>query len=240
MQAAPQTIQNPDSTVKRGRNFKDISGQRFNRLEALEPCGKNRHQIAWMCRCDCGKEVVVCGTELRSGKTGSCGCLHRDATGNAARTHGESRSPAYKSWSDMKSRCSNPNRPDFSRYGGRGISVCPRWEKFENFLADMGGRPESTSLDRIDNSGNYEPSNCRWANAVIQANNKRSAHRLYYDGKNLTIAEWARLSGLKMGTLWNRVKLGWSIDRAITQPQRKSPSPSARLSTFKTAEHWRL
>lgn len=127
-----------------------------------------------LCRCSCSKETVreVRIVALRSGNSKSCGCLIGEA--NAARTrHGKARGPAWVSWQEMRRRCEKPHAPGYQHYGGRGITVCERWQSFDNFLADMGDRPERTTLDRIDVNGHYEPGNCRWADSKTQAANKR-------------------------------------------------------------------
>ena len=138
--------------------------------------------LQWICQCDCGNEVVVRSADLQSKHTCSCGCLQKEAmseTGKANRTHGYSngtgiRDITYTSWSHMKQRCLNSNRKTYKDYGGRGIVVCDRWLKFENFLEDMGEKSDKNlSLDRIDNDGNYEPSNCRWAMYEEQNQNRR-------------------------------------------------------------------
>lgn len=172
-------------------NFIDITGQRFGRLVVLRRDGYRCKQATWHCRCDCGAETSTQGSHLRSGHTLSCGCLGREHAVAASRSsswkhgHGHGmRSPTYRSWISMKTRCTNPSVPHYHYYGGRGIRVCERWEKFENFLADMGLRPAGTSLDRYpNNSGNYEPGNCRWATPKEQAKNRRPSRRRGLDGQ---------------------------------------------------------
>lgn len=112
----------------------------------------------------------------------------------------------------------NPKSASYPNYGGRGIKVCERWMDFDNFLADMGERPEGLEIDRKDNDGNYEPGNCRWATIKQQCNNTRYNHKITYNGKTLNLVEWASVLGMKKGTLGNRLKRGWSIERALTTP----------------------
>ena len=140
----------------------------------LEYAGKTKKRDSkWLCQCDCGNKSVVWAQSLRKGSTQSCGCLMRERTIAAEyQAHGKTLTPVYKRWRGIIQRCTNPNSAGFPKYGGNGISVCDRWRKFENFLADMGEPPPGTSIHRINNSGNYEPENCKWATIEEQNRNK--------------------------------------------------------------------
>jgi len=145
--------------------------ERYGRLTIIKEVERKNHRRRFLCQCDCGNNKIIQLRFLKMGNTKSCGCLIKD-NGNK---HGYWGTRTYKSWDSMKSRCLNPNNKDFNIYGGAGITVCDRWMKFENFLADMGERPEGTTLDRYPNQkGNYEPNNCRWATITEQNRNRKN------------------------------------------------------------------
>lgn len=154
--------------------FKDIANQKFGRLTAIDRTGAKRYRVfLWNCICECGANAVIPVNSLTSGLTRSCGCLSSETAKTTQTKHGYYGTRTYVSWGSMIQRCTNPNNTGFEKYGAKGISVCERWMNFENFLADMGERPEDTSLDRYPNCrGNYEKSNCRWATRSEQRINQ--------------------------------------------------------------------
>ena len=173
-------------------------------------------------RCECGNRVTVLLASLRKGQTTSCGCRRREVSiesGKNSRTHGYSGTPTFKSWDNMRQRCNNPQDDHYLNYGGRGIVVCQRWQgSFENFLTDMGQRPVGCSIDRVDNDGNYEKENCRWATPKQQGRNRRNNVLLTYMGVTCCIGEWAHRTGITGGAIHQRIRRGWSVEDTLTTP----------------------
>lgn len=198
----------------------DLTGKRIGRWTVLRYAGRE----LWLCRCDCGQEREVIGSNLRSNGSLSCGCLARELTGQRATKHGGFGTPEYEIWHGMIQRCHNSNCKDFPRYGGRGIVVCEKWRSsFAAFLEDMGPRPSPQySVDRERVNGNYEPGNCRWATVKQQQRNRRSNRLVMVDGKEVTVTEAAELHGLPKSALFIRLKNGWPLDRALNTPLRKT------------------
>lgn len=197
----------------------DLTSQRFGRLVVMRRSpnmGANR-RVAWECRCDCGATAIVIAYHLRRGLVRSCGCLQRESRGASQRTHGRTKSPEYKLWIGIIKRCLNPRCKSYKDYGGRGITICDRWRhSFVTFAADMGPRPEGASLERRDNNGHYEPSNVVWATKEEQANNTRSNRLVTFDGKTMSLARWARLTGIGSSTIKLRLDNGWTPEMALT------------------------
>lgn len=204
-------------------------GFRFDRLVVISAAAPvmqpntGKALSRWLCLCDCGAEKIIKQASLRSGNTRSCGCLQRESIALLRTTHKESDSRIHYIWRAIKQRCLNPNARDYPRYGERGIMICDRWrDNYEAFRDDMGPRPSAMhSVERIDNSGNYEPANCRWALPKEQSANKRNNFIVELHGRQMTLSEASRLTGLHRATIKNRLNTGWTMERALTAPARK-------------------
>jgi hypothetical protein len=196
-----------------------LEGQRFGRLLVIQRSAINAE---WICQCKCGIIKSIPTHNLLGGTTQSCGCLQRERASAANKTHGKSRTPEYNTWSLVIGRCENPHNACFSYYGGRGIKMCRRWRhSFETFLADMGPRPSSVhTLDRINNDGDYEPQNCRWATRTQQSRNQRNNHLIEFKGRLAPVAELAAEQGLSPDLVYDRLKAKWSAHKALTTPPR--------------------
>lgn len=190
----------------------ELTGQRIGHVTVVKYIGiDSRASSVWECRCDCGRRFYKSGVYLaRKYPDQSCGCLTRPYISKAMTRHGHEGKRTYSSWHGMKTRCLNPRSASYYNYGGRGIRVCERWLKFENFLADMGERPPNMTLERKDYNGHYEPSNCVWADDATQRRNKRNTRMITINGESKCIAEWAKIAGLTPENIWYRIKYGWT------------------------------
>lgn len=199
----------------------DLTGQRFGRWTVLSRA-ENDHlgRSRWHVECDCGSVDIRSSNTLRTGNSQSCGCFRIDQIKKANTTHGHTvgeKTPEYKSWAHMLNRCRNPRDPQFSDYGGRGIVVCERWLQFENFLADMGLRPEGGSIERVNNEGDYCPANCKWATQKEQQANKRSSRPITFRGVTQSIESWAAELGLSYEGMVYRLNT-MPLEQALTMP----------------------
>ncbi len=188
-----------------------LHGLRFGRLTVASRMPSVGRKSMWRCRCDCGGSTSVNGADLKSGHTTSCGCRNREVAAALHTKHGGRETPEYTTWLGMKQRCLDPKNRRWARYGGRGIGICASWaSSFETFLADMGPRPVGHSIDRIDNDGDYEPRNCRWATPTEQARNQRTTRMI-----SVPLALLAELAGVDRQCLWRRLRDGWSLEKAV-------------------------
>ena len=208
--------------MARKRKCREIIGIRFGRLVAIKNTERRNGSSYVKCRCDCGVEIIKRRAHLISGNTKSCGCLAKEIHSKRMKVkqtkHGLYGTSIQAIWNGMIQRCNNPKNTGYHYYGGRGVRVCDRWLILENFFDDMGHRAEGKSLDRIDNNGNYEPNNCRWATNAEQATNKRNTIRLNFYGTDLSLKEWSKILNIKHHTLQIRVSKGWSVRKTLTTP----------------------
>lgn len=199
-------------------NLPNLTGKRFGRLVVLNLTRVHRSGSltrAWRCQCDCGKTCICSATNLTQATVVSCGCYNREIITR----HGLSGTKIHRAWVSMRSRCSDPKVPGYKDYGGRGIKVCERWSSFELFMQDMGIPEPGMQIDRIDNDGNYDPGNCRWADVKQQSENRRSTRVFAHEGQSLTIPAWARKVGISKNVLYKRLmEFDWPIEKALTTP----------------------
>ncbi len=204
----------------------DALNHRYGRYVVIAEVGMNKwgSQQVWVL-CDCGTKRIVQLSSLRGGKSQSCGCLAREKASVTMRmsklTHGMRRKSIYNIWCNMRSRCNNPNNPNYERYGGRGIKVCERWMKFENFYLDMGDRPKGLSIDRIDNNKGYEPGNCKWATPKDQARNTRQTRTINTPDGPMLAVEAAEKYGISIDNIRSRIHRGWPEERLLEPIKRR-------------------
>lgn len=201
----------------------DIIGIKYHFLTVIRRVRRIPNRTEWLCKCDCGNEKIIDGVHLKSGHSKSCGCYQKKIASTANSRHGFTRynkiPTEYRIWSNMKKRCTSNKHKYFYNYGGRGIKICERWSKFENFLNDMGERPSKDhSIDRIDNDGNYEPNNCRWSTRKEQARNRRNNINISYKGRTKILLDWCTELNMNYRLVKDRIKNGWSIKDAFEAP----------------------
>ena len=202
---------------------KDVKpGDKYGRWAVIgeaEPKGSRRH---FCCVCDCGNERIVEMASLIHGRTKSCGCLRKDVATILKTKHKQRYTRLYKTWANMRQRCSNPNTNSYQNYGGRGIAVCDEWKDFANFYAwaTPNGYSGDLSIERVNNDGNYEPSNCKWITLKAQARNRRNNHLITHNGTTKNLEEWAELTGISASTIRHRLKRGWPINKTLEKPTR--------------------
>jgi hypothetical protein len=208
--------------VENGKKYDDISGQRFGRLIAIKRVESNKkYQSRWLCKCDCGSEVVVYAYCLKNGNTKSCGCLKKELDWK----HGMTGTRIYSIWVSMKMRCFNEHDCHYKDYGNRGITVCEEWKNsFESFYdwSIANGYKDNLTIERIDVNGNYEPSNCKWITNKEQQRNKRNTFYLTYKDTTKSASEWSEITGINSKTIIRRIKNGWTVERTLTEKTRKS------------------
>ncbi len=206
------------------KNNTILLGQKFGRLTVLDRDKSNNTKHAyWICQCECGKIKSIRSAHLRSGGTISCGCYSAEMAAKRKTTHNLYGNRIYRIWANMIQRCKNPHEKCYKNYGGRGISVCQEW--VENFLSFhsyvislVDSDNEKMTLDRIDNDGNYEPGNVRWATRKQQGRNTRTVKMVTYKGKTQCLLDWSLELSLDKGTIRERLKRGMTIEQALEKP----------------------
>ena len=202
------------------------AGDQFGRLTVLNPDIK-RHQA--LCLCQCGNKKIVIRGNLKRGHTSSCGCFQKEPTAAAHYIHGKTDSRVFNSWRSMIQRCCNEKDVAFSKYGGRGVRVCDRWNSskggsFQNFLTDMGEPPtdeHTLDKDKLGNGMLYSPETCCWLDRSGQARHRRSNRMLTYNGQTKCVSEWAEAIGIKRDVIYDRLRRSWSVEKALSTPVKK-------------------
>lgn len=211
--------------------FQDLTGQKFGRLTVIKRVENSRSkQIRWLCQCDCGNRKVILGNSLKTGKTLSCGCLHNSLLIERTSIHKKSKTRLYGVWLRMKARCYNPKVKEYTLYGGRGIKICDEWKNnyisFYNWAMSNGydekAKYKQCTIDRIDVNGNYEPSNCRWVNSIIQSKNKRSNFLVTYKNETHCLKDWSEILNIDYSVLHKRLKyLKWPVEKSFEYKNTK-------------------
>lgn len=196
------------------KKFEYLKLEKYGMLRLLSLSHVSNKNIYALTLCDCGREsIMILNNVVKSNS--SCGCARMKAIAEKNKTHGMKGTRTYSIWHSMRSRCKNVNHPSYKDYGGRGIFIDKRWDKFENFYIDMGDVPRGKSLDRIDNDRGYSKQNCRWATSEEQCNNRRNSKLYLIEGKSMSLPQWCRDRKMPMTTVKNRILRGMSIQQAL-------------------------
>ncbi len=216
----------------------DLTGQTFNRWTVIRRAESRSGKTVWFCRCACGTERIVVGSDLVANKSKSCGCWRREASSKRAkvinRTHGDTGKRLHVIWLGLSRRCYNLNDPNYRLYGGRGIKVCDEWRDCYVVFREWAlanGYSDNLTLDRIDVNGNYEPANCRWVTMKVQQNNRRNNHVITWNGQKHNISEWAEILQVDGGTIASRLQRGWSVEDALCKPIKMTGKRMAKCLT---------
>ena len=218
----------------------NLEGKKFNRLLVIRKVDVGKPMTYYECQCDCGNLHIANGAMIKSGNIKSCGCLQKEILSRSSKTHGFSKTRLYKVWQGMINRCRNPKHEYYSYYGGRGIEVCNEWKK--DFLVfrkwslengyDENAEFSECTLDRIDNNGNYEPSNCRWVSMKEQSRNKSTTSYAEIDGITKSVIEWAEEFGINPRLLSDRLKAGWKTKSELSKPPVDIRHTTSKYITF--------
>lgn len=210
----------------------NITNQRFGNLTVLRQSANMNKKTAWECLCDCGNVVTVTTSNLTCNRIKSCGCMKKELLIKRNSTHNQRNTHLYEVWKSIKQRCKNPQSYAYKNYGGRGITICKEWNNdfkafsdwsYANGYTTENRTSEKTKLtiDRINNDGNYEPSNCRWVTRSHQCKNKRNNKVILYHGKSLCLVDWCKELNLHYTTISGRISRGWSIEKSFETPTKK-------------------
>lgn len=196
--------------------IRNLTGLKFNYLTAIKPVQNSDGRYVWVWRCDCGKEIKLLGSIVTRKQKPQKSC--NECYQKRRLLHGKTNTKEFFAWRGILSRCRDSGSKPYKDYGGRGIKVCDRWLEFKNFYEDMGDAPtKKHSIDRINNDGDYCKENCRWATGKEQCRNQRKSRIIEYNGEKRPLPEWVELYGLNYNSLYNRLRRGWTFDRAINQ-----------------------
>lgn len=202
----------------------ELTGMVFGKWSVLHRVENNyKNCTRWLCVCECGKEKIVYGFHLTSGKSKSCGCANFKNLNYSNLRHGMTGTKIHQAWTHMRARCNNADDKNYKNYGGRGITVCVEWDSFESFYdwSMANGFRNDLSIDRIDNNGIYEPNNCRWTTNKVQQNNTRFNRLISINGTTKTFTQWTELIGINKATLEYRIKNKWSDEQLLSKPNYK-------------------